>query len=366
MKVNSMVHTVTMGTITLQRDKLTWRLPVAAAVAVTLMIVVFTALGWRDKTLPLAAAALFIPISGTSDPPNRRLITQLWTLLWLMLATFLGGLLSYDFQGSIIIGVLVSSVVAFICGFVGGAGVNARTSGMLSLVLFAIFLGVPVARDSAVQDGLLVGLGGITVMGCLIVLRRLFKLPPTWGAPKQVSGVIARLRPRLNPRDDFFRHGVRLAGAFTTATIIAECVKWPHQYWIPMTVAWVSVPDINGTATRIAARIFGTIIGIAAVTFFIEIVHLGPYETAVLVGVGALVAMMFIAANYMIAVAGVTVFLIALFNIIGEPLGPSVHYRILATLAGGAISIAWSLVWVSTTHQHRNRLFRKSALRTNI
>jgi hypothetical protein len=76
--------------------------------------------------------------------------------------------------------------------------------------------------------------------------------------------------------------------------------------------------------------------------------------------------MMFIAANYMIAVAGVTVFLIALFNIIGEPLGPSVHYRILATLAGGAISIAWSLVWVSTTHQHRNRLFRKSALRTNI
>ena len=69
MKVNSMVHTVTMGTITLQRDKLTWRLPVAAAVAVTLMIVVFTALGWRDKTLPLAAAALFIPISTRTPKP---------------------------------------------------------------------------------------------------------------------------------------------------------------------------------------------------------------------------------------------------------------------------------------------------------
>ena len=243
---------------------------------------------------------------------------------------------------------------------------NARTSGTLSLVLFAIFLGMPVPRDSAVADSLLVGLGGVLVIGWIIVLRAVFKRPPLWGAPKKTPGVVALLRPRFNPQDDFFRHGVRLAGAFTTATIIAECVKWPHQYWIPMTVAWVSVPDINGTATRIAARIFGTIIGIAAVTFFIEIVHLGPYETAVLVGVGGLVTMMFIAANYMIAVAGVTVFLIALFNIIGEPLGPSVHYRILATLAGGAISIAWSLVWVSTTHQHRNRLFRKSALRTNI
>ncbi len=360
MTVNSMAHTVTMGTVTLQRDKLSWRVPVAAAVAVTLMIAGFIALGWQDKTLPLAAASLFIPISGTYDPPSRRLITQLWTLLWLMLATLLGGLLSFDFQGSMVVGVLVGAVVAFVCGFVGGAGLNARTSGMLSLVLFAIFLGMPVARDSAVQDSLLVGLGGIIVLGWLIALRALFKMPPMWGAPKQVPGVLALLRPRMNSGDDFLRHGVRLAGAFSTATIIAECVKWPHQYWIPMTVAWVSVPDITGTATRIAARIFGTIIGIAVVTLILQTASLGPYQTTLVIGVGALITMMFIAANYMICVAGVTIFLISLFTLVGDPVGEADEYRILGTLIGGAISIVWSLVWVSETHEHRHRLFRQS------
>jgi hypothetical protein len=360
-----MLHTVTVGTIALQRDKFAWRVPLAAAIAVTLMIAGFLAVGWADKTLPLAAASLFIPISGTYDPPNRRLITQLWTLLWLMLATLLGGLLSSDFQFTMIAGVLVGAALAFVCGFVGGAGPNARTSGMLSLVLFAIFLGMPVARDSAVADSLLVGLGGILVMGWVIVLRAAFKRPPMWGASKRAPSVIAQLRPRFNPRDDFFRHGVRLAGSFTTATIIAECVKWPHQYWIPMTVAWASVPDLSGTATRIAARILGTIIGIAVVTAVIELGHLGPYQTAVLIGFGALITMMFIAANYMIAVAGVTVFLIALFTLIGEPVGTSEVYRILATILGGAITIVWSLVWMSTTHEHRHRFFR-SANRENV
>ena len=133
-----------------------------------------------------------------------------------------------------------------------------------------------------------------------------------------------------------------------------------------MTVAWASVPDITGTATRIAARIFGTIIGIAVVTLALETFRLSPYQTIVVIGFGALVAIMFIAANYMICVAGVTIFLIALFDLVGDPIGSSIEYRILATLVGGAITIAWSLVWVSTTHEHRNRLFGKSALRTNI
>ena len=75
--------------------------------------------------------------------------------------------------------------------------------------------------------------------------------------------------------------------------------------------------------------------------------------------------MMFIAANYMIAVAGVTVFLIALFTLIGEPVGSSEEYRILATILGGAITIVWSLVWMSTTHEHRHRFFR-SASRANV
>ena len=358
MKTNSMVQTVTMGTITLQRDKISWRTPLVAAVGISIFIAVFIKLGWAQQTMPLAAAALFIPVSGTTDPVGRRTITQLWTLMWLMLATLLGGLLSSHFTATMAYGVVVGAVVAFICGFAGGAGINARTSGMLSLVLFAVFLGIPVPRTNAFHDSLLVGLGGILVMGWVILFRTILGRPRTWGEQKVEPGVWARLRPRLNTDDDFFRHGVRLAGSFTTATIIAETLKWPHQYWIPLTVAWVSLPDVTGTATRIAARVTGTIIGIAVVTLILERAHLGPYETTVLIGIGGLVTMMFIAANYMICVAGVTVFLIALFSLSGEPITSSAEYRVLGTILGGAITIVWSLVWVSTKHEHRHRIFR--------
>jgi hypothetical protein len=353
-----MVHTVTMGTITLQRDKISWRTPIVAAIGITIFIAVFIKLGWAPQTMPLAAAALFIPVSGTTDPVGRRTITQLWTLMWLMLATLLGGLLSSHFTATMVTGVVVGAGVAFICGFAGGAGVNARTAGMLSLVLFAVFLGTPVPRTSAVQDSLLVGLGGILVMAWVIIFRAIFRRPRSWGDSIAAPGVWVRLRPRLNTDDDFFRHGVRLAGSFTTATIIAETLKWPHQYWIPLTVAWVSLPDPTGTATRIAARVTGTIIGIAIVTVILERAQLGPYETTVLIGIGGLITMMFIAANYMICVAGVTVFLIALFSLSGEPITSSAEYRVLGTILGGAITVVWSLVWVSTKHEHRHRIFR--------
>ena len=98
-------------------------------------------------------------------------------------------------------------------------------------------------------------------------------------------------------------------------------------------------------------------------TLIIGKAHPGPYETAVLIGLGGLVTMMFIAANYMTCVAGVTVFLIALFSLAGGPIESSAEYRVLGTIVGGAITIAWSLVWVSTTHEHRPRVFRPSQSR---
>ena len=355
--VNSMLSTVALGTVTFQREKVTWRVPVAAAVATSLMVAAFIATGLADKTIPLALGALFMPLAGLFEPPGRRLLTQLWTLVWIMLTTLLGGLLSGNSTVVMGMGTVVSAVVAFGCGFAGGAGVNARVGGVLSLVLFAVFLGIPSSERSAVEDCLLVGLGGVLVLGWLIALRLLLHRRKSWGAPPLSPSVIDRLRPRLNPRDDFFRHGVRLAGAFTTATVISQLLMWPHQYWIPMTVAWVALPDPTGTATRVAGRVLGTLLGVALITLVIEGAGPGPYAIAVLVGIGALIAEVFIVANYLVCVVGVTSFMIALFTLVGDPVGQTVAYRAICTILAGVITIAWSMVWPSVGHEHR-RLFR--------
>jgi len=35
-----------------------------------------------------------------------------------------------------------------------------------------------------------------------------------------------------------------------------------HQYWIPMTVAWISKPDSTGTRVRVAQRVGGTALAV--------------------------------------------------------------------------------------------------------
>jgi uncharacterized membrane protein YccC len=152
---------------------------------------------------------------------------------------------------------------------------------------------------------------------------------------------------------------VRLAGAFTTATVISQILPWPHQYWIPMTVAWVAIPDPTGTATRVAGRVLGTLMGIAVITVVIVVGQPGPYAIAVLVGIGALIAEVFIVANYLVCVVGVTMFMISLFTLIGDPVGPTVEYRAACTILAGLITVAWSLVWPSVDHEQRHLLLRR-------
>ncbi len=354
-RVESLLRTVASGAVTLQRDKVTWRVPIAAAAMTALTVSIFIALGWADKAIPVALGALFMPLSGLFEEPARRLRTQLWTLSWMMLTTLIGGLLSGTAFVQVWVAVAVSAIVAFCCGFAGGAGINARVGGVLALVLFAVFLGMPVPRHSAVQDCLLVGLGGLIVIGWLVMLRIVMHRHKSWGAAPVHPNVLARLRPRLNTRDDYFRHGIRLAGAFSTATALAALLKWPHQYWIPMTVAWVVVPDINGTATRVAARVLGTLMGIAVITIVVEGAHPGPYAIAIIVGIGALIAEMFVVALYLICVVGVTIFMIALFTLVGDPVGSTIAYRAISTILAGIITIAWSLVWPSVAHERRHR-----------
>jgi len=359
--VDSLLHTVVSGTVKLEREKVTWHVPVAAAIATAAMVSVFIACGWSSKAVPLAIGGLFMPLAGIFEPPGRRLLTQLWTLVWMMLTTLIGGLFSADSMVIFGIGTVVSVFVAFCCGFAGGAGVNARVGGVLSLVLFAIFLGIPNSEQTAVANTLLVGLGATLVIAWLTLLRIVLHRRKPWGAPSVTPSVIERLRPRFNTRDDFFRHGVRLAGAFTTATIISQALMWPHQYWIPMTVAWVSIPDPTGTATRVASRVLGTLIGIAGITAVIVWFQPGPYAIAVLVGIGACIATAFILANYLLCVVGVTAFMISLFTLEGDPVGPTAEYRAACTIVAGLIVLAWSMVWPSVEHEKRHRILWREA-----
>lgn len=155
----------------------------------------------------------------------------------------------------------------------------------------------------------------------------------------------------------FTRHAIRLAALIVIATAIAEYLPSTHTYWLPLTVAWVTKPDLAGTAERVLSRIVGTMLGLAV--FGTIALTVGPDQPVMLIlySVGVLFAVAWLPANYAVCVAGWTPAVLALISLgfpeVTELIGP----RLIETIFGGALVIAVATIWPTRlTHQLARRL----------
>lgn len=146
-------------------------------------------------------------------------------------------------------------------------------------------------------------------------------------------------------------HGVRLAIIMMIATAISETVSVPHPYWLPMSVAWMSKPDHDGTVVRVLHRVVGTILGLSVA--FVAVVVFRPTGSGFLplALIGVALAIAFIWANYAIAVTGVTVWVVSLFAMVGDPVVETMDLRLLATVAAGILVLIASSIPIRTMRQ---------------
>ena len=305
---------------------------------VTGVVTVIPVLGGDlEKAIPLSIGAAFIAVSEAGQPFSRRWRTMLWTTAALMVAVGLGAALSNVHW----VAVAATGVVAFICGALGFLGRRAAVGGLLALVLFSIYVGVPVPLDDAFTTAALVGLGGIIQavasigMGALRGKHRL---------PQPEREVLPPLSDLWRGDHTFLLHGVRLAIIMMIATSISETLSVPHPYWLPMSVAWMSKPDHDGTVVRVLHRVVGTILGLLVA--FIVVVVFRPTGSGFLplALVGVALAIAFIWANYAIAVTGVTVWVVSLFAMVGDPVVETMDLRLLATVAAGVLVLIASSI----------------------
>lgn len=332
---------VAWGTAHVESTKVTWRAPLRAAIVTTGLGIVAILLGHDASAIPLALGALLAGIADMIEDPAQRMRSMLWTTVWISIGGLVGGLISNDRA----IDVVFLGLLGVACGFAGSLGRLGGLVGLLTLVMACISTGVPESRVSAVQFGILVLAGGliqtaVTVVPDLIRHRdqMLAKLPAK-------PAVMLRLREHLHNNDPMFRHAIRLGVAITVAAIIANYIHWPHSYWIPLTVAWLSKPNKEGTGSRVLARLLGTVVGIGIAVLVVDVLHFQHIGLALLVGVGAYVTIAFLAANYAIAVAGISMVVMALFTLIGDPVGQTAVARIAATVVGAVIVIIAPLIY---------------------
>ncbi|MFZ9669607.1 MAG: FUSC family protein, partial [Solirubrobacterales bacterium] len=166
-----------------------------------------------------------------------------------------------------------------------------------------------------------------------------------------------RFRPQINfewarniievrdPHQLFTRHAVRLAGLIVIATAIAELEPTTHAYWLPLTVAWITKPDLAGTAERVVSRVGGTLLGLAL--FGALALAVGP-DLPVMIGVyilGIVFATAWFQANYTVCVASWTPALLALVSLAFPEVTELIAPRLIETVLGGALVLAIATIW---------------------
>jgi len=339
---------VLMGPTAISRDQIIWARPLVTAIiaaTITFGCMYFDQVG---SVFPLAIGAIFVGIANTGTTSSDQIKGMSWCVLWATLATLSGGLAATLDMTQ----VPFAMVMALIAGFAGALGKRGGLIGVLSLVIYVIFSGAPDTDRTAITSAVLLAIGGLVQLligGAFALLsnRRhpITQQVTTDNVSEVKRSVIERLQEHTKRESQFARHAVRLAVAVGVATAIAQGTGWPHEYWIPMTVVWMSRPDKNGTSTRVVERTLGTFLGIGASLFFLDLIGTGPIRIALYIFIGTLFSLAFINANYPIAVAGITLIVITLFVFDGEPLSETVPYRILSTLVAAVITIAASFLW---------------------
>ncbi len=331
---------ILLGTTRVHRSHLKHRQALITAVLAAGLTVLCIAIGSEAAALPLVIGVTFTGILNLTGAFDVRVRAMAWTVPWLAGATLLGGLVSSWRWWELII----VAVVGLAGGYAGALGTRGMLIGILAMVVFTVFAGVDATPAEAVQAALLMAAGSVlhllvstvpTLIPSPGVLRQRTEHPEPWPA---------RLDPRRRVDDLFLHHAIRLSAALVVGSAIADAVAWPHPYWIPMTIVWMSKPDAQGTVTRVVERILGTVLGVAVTALLIDGISDSDIAIPIYVGIGVFLLLAFLFANYPIAVVGVTLMVLTLLSLPGRTVVDTLDFRLIATVVAGVITLAAAFI----------------------
>lgn len=477
--------------------------PLRLACGVVIPLLIGIGLGQTGLGVSAAIGSFIVGVADTGDTLPVRMRVMAFASAGLTLVSLVGGLVS----PSLLLVIAVSALLSFVCGYLPAIGVHAGTLGVLALVMYCVFAGVPVSAQRAWAQGAAVLLGcllqtgvalapwplrrcsgirgevadawrtlavaangdgsgmvspavpaalvtaasgislsgvhGVThhwlaglvedaeavrlpltsisarrraiqddparrrsyqaltdfseavsavargISGALVVQPRKRSLPRLMAdleqraitaavfAPGQVDEITVALRsavrvlsgaypigrhaemaapvishdnwgPQLKANwslsSPLMRHALRLAVLSPVAWALGDLVLDHHQYWVPLTVAWVARPEYGFTVGRVAARVAGTLAGLGLVGAVIYGTRPDDLWLTVICFIAAFTLYAALPVNYAFAVIFITALIVALLEIDGDPLVDSIVDRGAATIMGGILVVIASRV----------------------
>jgi uncharacterized membrane protein YccC len=172
---------------------------------------------------------------------------------------------------------------------------------------------------------------------------------PAGRAPAEQQGPLAgaalAIRANLSLRSTAFRHALRLAAVATVATVLYRIIDPVDGYWIVVAVIFVLKPEFGVTVGRSFLRATGTLVGVAAATFFLASIQPGPVVLAVLTVVVSAFAFTLFNVNYGVFAVFLTCLTVFLAAFLGLPPMTAVLNRATDNLIGSGLTVVAFLVW---------------------
>jgi Fusaric acid resistance protein-like len=316
------------------------------SVALLLLLLLGYFLGEPKLILFPVVGAFVVGFAPLKAMGGSHATPMLAAAVGMALTSWLGALAGATTFGSI--AALFLAGQAF--GLMSGLG-SATNWVSLQCLVFLVLLGLPYPADGRTMAlRALSVLGGGLLQMCLLSFFRVvghFEGDDRWLHPVGHMAWAAKARMRALRRQPLhgfaaWEYGFRIAMLLIAAYGIGRWFDLPRYPWALMTGAIVFRPDFRQTLTRGLARCIGTLLGAAVATAVVALCQPGAGVLCVLVVVSAFFAYQFLYANYAVCTLFITGFVVFLLSFEGLPGLEMVHWRIVATLLGGALAfLAW-------------------------
>jgi uncharacterized membrane protein YccC len=155
---------------------------------------------------------------------------------------------------------------------------------------------------------------------------------------------LAVIRANLAPDSAVLRHAVRMALLVAGSDLVVRLADIGRGYWVPLTILVVLRPDFGSTLQRSVMRTIGTVVGLLIASELVHWVPAGDWYQIALIAIFCFGMRWAGPGNLGLSAACLAGLVVVLLELNGVPAHSTVLDRSLATLIGGALAIAATLI----------------------
>jgi Fusaric acid resistance protein-like len=287
--------------------------------------------------LMVAAGAFSVGFGSFQELRGSRWLPMLIAAAGMCLSSWIGTLAG----GSLPAAVALSGVWGAVYGASWSGSPGASWIALQCTIWLVISTAYPAHDLSALTRGACVLGGGLLQMAVVWA---------TWS----VRGPIAPAPPppaaAPPPAGARVWQAVHASVILMVSMALARTSHLANGYWIPMTAAIVTRPELRQTVERGLGRTIGTLAGAAIATALALLLHPLPALLALLVVLFAAVGYLLLYVNYAAFAASLTAYVVFLLTLAGAPERAVIERRALCTVLGAALAWIGHLLFSGVEH----------------